>query len=199
MRSIHFEPDGWEDFLCWLGADWKMATRITRLTGEIQRDPFSGIGKPEPLKGDLSGYRSPLRSGPGPGEPAPPIFLRDRLAYGRPDLLAPAGEGGDVGRATRGREEHETRGVVLEHGAGQFPGPLAGVMIRDRGGRFLRCYLREACYPGACPMYRTRHIARTIRALRKFRWIPVPRMFRAARMFRVNRSRPSGWPGRRGP
>jgi toxin YoeB len=35
-----------------------MATRITRLIGEIQRDPFTGIGKPEPLKGDLSGYWS---------------------------------------------------------------------------------------------------------------------------------------------
>lgn len=29
-----------------------MARRITRLTGETQRDPFTGIGKPEPLKGD---------------------------------------------------------------------------------------------------------------------------------------------------
>jgi toxin YoeB len=36
-----------------------MATRITRLIGEIQRDPFAGIGKPEPLKGDLSGYWLP--------------------------------------------------------------------------------------------------------------------------------------------
>ena len=41
-----------------VGADGKMAKRITRLTGEIQRDPFSGIGKPEPLTGDLSGYWS---------------------------------------------------------------------------------------------------------------------------------------------
>ncbi len=35
-----------------------MAIRITRLIAEIQRDPFAGIGKPEPLKGDLSGYWS---------------------------------------------------------------------------------------------------------------------------------------------
>jgi toxin YoeB len=35
-----------------------MAKRITRLIGEIQRDPFTGIGKPEPLKGDVSGYWS---------------------------------------------------------------------------------------------------------------------------------------------
>lgn len=35
-----------------------MARRITRLIAEIQRDPFAGIGKPQPLKGELSGYRS---------------------------------------------------------------------------------------------------------------------------------------------
>jgi len=58
VRSVHFDPDAWEDFLFWLGADRRMAKRITRLVGEIQRDPFAGIGKPEPLKGDLSGYRS---------------------------------------------------------------------------------------------------------------------------------------------
>jgi Txe/YoeB family toxin of toxin-antitoxin system len=39
-----------------LAADRKMAVRITRLIGEIRRDPFAGIGKPGPLKGDLSGY-----------------------------------------------------------------------------------------------------------------------------------------------
>ena len=58
MRSIHVDPDAWEDFLYWLASDRKMAVRITRLIKEIQRDPFAGIGKPEPLKGDLSGYWS---------------------------------------------------------------------------------------------------------------------------------------------
>ena len=48
VRSIHFDPDAWEDFLYWLGADRKMAIRITRLIGEIQRDPFAGIGSPNP-------------------------------------------------------------------------------------------------------------------------------------------------------
>lgn len=58
MRSIHFDPDGWDDFQYWLATDRKMARRIVRLISEIQRDPFGGIGKPEPLKGDLSGYWS---------------------------------------------------------------------------------------------------------------------------------------------
>ncbi|MEU8924457.1 Txe/YoeB family addiction module toxin [Kitasatospora sp. NPDC048545] len=58
MRSVHFDPDAGEDFRFRLGSNRKMAQRIARLVGEIQRDPFSGIGKPEPLKGDLAGYRS---------------------------------------------------------------------------------------------------------------------------------------------
>lgn len=39
-------------------ANKRTATKINRLIGEIQRDPFTGIGKPQPLKGDLSGYWS---------------------------------------------------------------------------------------------------------------------------------------------
>ncbi|MFZ3497938.1 Txe/YoeB family addiction module toxin [Streptomyces sp. 5.8] len=58
MRSVHIDPAAWDDFLFWLASDRKMARRITRLIGEIQRDPFGGIGKPEPLKGELSGYWS---------------------------------------------------------------------------------------------------------------------------------------------
>ncbi|ATA28890.1 toxin protein YoeB [Mycobacterium lepraemurium] len=58
MRSVHFDSNAWEDFLFWLSRDRKIARRITRLIGEIQRDPFTGTGKPEPLKGELSGYWS---------------------------------------------------------------------------------------------------------------------------------------------
>lgn len=58
MRSIRFDPDAWEDFLFWLGTDRTMARRITRLIGDIQRDPSAGIGKPLPLKGELSGHWS---------------------------------------------------------------------------------------------------------------------------------------------
>ncbi len=58
MRSISVDPNAWDDFVFWLSADRKMARRITKLIAEIQRDPFAGIGKPEPLKGELSGYWS---------------------------------------------------------------------------------------------------------------------------------------------
>jgi toxin YoeB len=58
VRGIRFDPVAWEDFRYWLEADKKIARRIVRLIEEMQRTPFEGIGKPEPLKGDLSGYWS---------------------------------------------------------------------------------------------------------------------------------------------
>lgn len=58
MRDARFRPTGWEDLLYWQDADRKLFRKLVRLIGEIQRDPFTGIGKPEPLKGDLSGYWS---------------------------------------------------------------------------------------------------------------------------------------------
>ncbi|WP_282697480.1 Txe/YoeB family addiction module toxin [Streptomyces sp. CC208A] len=58
MRDVRFRPSGWDDFLYWQGADKKQFRRLVRLISEIQRTPFEGIGKPEPLKGDLSGYWS---------------------------------------------------------------------------------------------------------------------------------------------
>ncbi|MFI5886536.1 Txe/YoeB family addiction module toxin [Streptomyces sp. NPDC051554] len=58
MRDVNFDPAAWDDLQHRLATDRKMVRRIVRLIGEIQRAPFNGIGKPEPLKGDLSGYWS---------------------------------------------------------------------------------------------------------------------------------------------
>ncbi|MGA5247956.1 Txe/YoeB family addiction module toxin [Streptomyces pseudogriseolus] len=58
MSDVRFRPAGLEDVLYWQAADKKLFRKLIRLIGEIQRDPFTGIGKPEPLKGDLSGYWS---------------------------------------------------------------------------------------------------------------------------------------------
>ncbi len=57
MRLI-FSEHGWEDYLYWQQADRKMLLRINALIKEIQRQPFQGIGKPEPLRHGLSGYWS---------------------------------------------------------------------------------------------------------------------------------------------
>jgi toxin YoeB len=53
-----FSEHAWEDYLYWQRTDRKILQRINTLIREIQRTPFKGIGKPEPLKYGLSGYWS---------------------------------------------------------------------------------------------------------------------------------------------
>lgn len=57
MRLL-WEDRAWEDYLYWQMQDRKTLKRINILIGEIKRPLFEGIGKPEPLKGNLSGYWS---------------------------------------------------------------------------------------------------------------------------------------------
>lgn len=57
MKLI-FAERAWEDYLYWQKTDKKILKRINALIKEIQREPFDGIGKPEPLKHALSGYWS---------------------------------------------------------------------------------------------------------------------------------------------
>ncbi len=53
--AVSFTADGWEDYIYWSEADRAMLRRINRLIREIRREPFAGIGKPEPLKHALAG------------------------------------------------------------------------------------------------------------------------------------------------
>ena len=48
----------WDDYLCWQSKDKQILRRINLLVKDMERNPFDGIGKPEPLKGGLSGYWS---------------------------------------------------------------------------------------------------------------------------------------------
>ncbi|HEY0563415.1 MAG TPA: Txe/YoeB family addiction module toxin [Methylophilus sp.] len=57
MKLIFAEP-AWQDYLYWQTQDKHMLKRINQLIQEIMREPFAGIGKPEPLKHALSGYWS---------------------------------------------------------------------------------------------------------------------------------------------
>ena len=57
MRLL-WEDRAWEEYIYWQGQDKKTLKRINALVKDIQRNPFDGIGKPEPLKGDLSGLWS---------------------------------------------------------------------------------------------------------------------------------------------
>ena len=60
MRSLEFDPGAFEDLAWWIKQDRALALRIMRLVRELQREPFSGLGKPEPLKHELSGCWSRL-------------------------------------------------------------------------------------------------------------------------------------------
>lgn len=57
MRLI-FSDEAWEDYLFWQKQDRRMVDRINNLIKEATREPFSGVGKPEPLKHALAGYWS---------------------------------------------------------------------------------------------------------------------------------------------
>lgn len=57
MKLI-FLSTGWEDYLYWQVTDKKTLKKINALIKEIQRSPFQGNGKPEPLKHDLAGWWS---------------------------------------------------------------------------------------------------------------------------------------------
>ena len=57
MRLV-FTPSAWEDYLWFQSRDRKLLKRVNQLIEDVKRSPFQGIGKPEPLKGELSGYWS---------------------------------------------------------------------------------------------------------------------------------------------
>lgn len=56
--KLVFSERAWEDYLYWQETDRRLVARINRLILEIQREPFSGIGKPEPLRHAFQGYWS---------------------------------------------------------------------------------------------------------------------------------------------
>lgn len=57
MKKIWFD-EAWEDYLYWQTQDRKTLKRINSLLKDTERNPFDGIGKPEPLKGEFSGFWS---------------------------------------------------------------------------------------------------------------------------------------------
>jgi len=56
--KLVFADAAWDDYLYWQQQDRRMVERINKLIKEAQREPFAGIGKPEPLKHALAGYWS---------------------------------------------------------------------------------------------------------------------------------------------
>ncbi len=69
MRDKIFSDNAWEDYLYWQKEDKATLKKINQLIEDVCRNGYSGIGKPEPLKGDMTGYWSRR------------INERDRLVY----------------------------------------------------------------------------------------------------------------------
>lgn len=57
-KRILFEGQGWLDYMFWQENDKKILKRINLLIGEIMRNPYQGLGKPETLRHDLQGFWS---------------------------------------------------------------------------------------------------------------------------------------------
>lgn len=55
MRNLEFDPAGFDDLAWWVRTDRSTALRVIRLVEDVQRDPFKGIGNPEPLRHELAG------------------------------------------------------------------------------------------------------------------------------------------------
>ena len=58
MKKLQRDYDAWKDYLHWQTQDKKILKRINQLIKDASRNPFEGLGKPEPLKGNLSGFWS---------------------------------------------------------------------------------------------------------------------------------------------
>lgn len=55
---LSWADDAWDDYLFWQAEDKKILKRVNLLIKDIKRNPFDGLGDPEPLKHDLSGFWS---------------------------------------------------------------------------------------------------------------------------------------------
>lgn len=58
MADIRFSKEAWEDYLYWQQTDKRTLKRLNELIRECIRSPYEGIGKPEPLKGNLTTWWS---------------------------------------------------------------------------------------------------------------------------------------------
>ena len=56
--KVLFAEGAWEDYVYWQRTDKGILKRVNELIRDIQRQPFAGIGKPEPLRFEFSGYWS---------------------------------------------------------------------------------------------------------------------------------------------
>ena len=58
MSKVTFQDEAWDEYISWQSQDKKTLKRVNKLIQDICRNGYTGIGKPEPLSGNLSGYWS---------------------------------------------------------------------------------------------------------------------------------------------
>ena len=58
IEILAWTQEAWKDYVYWQGQDKKTLKRINEIISDTRRNPFEGIGKPEPLKENLSGFWS---------------------------------------------------------------------------------------------------------------------------------------------
>jgi toxin YoeB len=58
QRNLIFTSEGWEDYTYWINQDKKTLKKINKLIDDTLRNPFDGLGKPEPLKENYAGMWS---------------------------------------------------------------------------------------------------------------------------------------------
>jgi toxin YoeB len=79
MTQVRFTEEGWDSYTSWTTVDKKMLPRINKLIDAALRDPYTGVGRPEPLKYALAGAWSRR------------ISIEHRLVY-----LPPGGDNPDL-------------------------------------------------------------------------------------------------------
>jgi toxin YoeB len=60
QRNLLFTSEGWDDYTYWIDQDKKTLKKINKLIADILRNPFEGLGKPEPLNVKLPFFRTPV-------------------------------------------------------------------------------------------------------------------------------------------
>jgi toxin YoeB len=58
QRNLVFTTESWQDYIYWINQDKKTLNKINKLIADTLRSPFGGLGKPEPLKENYTGFWS---------------------------------------------------------------------------------------------------------------------------------------------
>jgi toxin YoeB len=105
--KLIFSDEAWEDYLFWQKQDKAVMKRINELIAACKRDPFVGIGKPEPLKYALAGFWSGRHKSARNAEETSPKAVSSRFGDGLESRNAPPAT---VSTAKKAHSKYQMRG-----------------------------------------------------------------------------------------